>query len=133
MSIAIGGGNSRVFRGLKLMKVVRMVRLLRLFRIFKVVRLQVLAEEFMEVRLLIARASITQPRFPPNNMRRPLRCYDVVMVDRRHTTSRDLSRCGDTTYRLLPYTNSPTKHAGVFDETRYRLHQPSFTRFFSAE
>lgn len=69
MSIAIGGGNSRVFRGLKLVKVVRMVRLLRLFRILKVVRLQVLAEEFMEVRLLIARASITQPHFSPYNLR----------------------------------------------------------------
>lgn len=94
MSIAIGGGNSRVFRGLKLVKVVRMVRLLRLFRILKVVRLQVLAEEFMEVctcrsrrppvRVFIARAYITQPHFSPNNLRQPLRCNDVAKVDKRH-------------------------------------------------
>lgn len=50
MSLSMEGGSSEVFRGLKLVKVARMVRLLRLFRVLKIARLQVLAEEFMEVR-----------------------------------------------------------------------------------
>ena len=44
-------GNSRVFRGLKLVKVVRIVRLLRLFKILRIARFQVIAEEFVEVRI----------------------------------------------------------------------------------